>query len=305
MPRLRLVIVALVALAAAAVLATACGGDGDGGASGKVRVVTSLPLFADMAREVGGDRVDVTALLPAGADPHTFEPSPRDVRSVAEADVLFANGLDLEPGAVKIMETNRKDGAPLVLLGERAEADGVQVINGNPHLWLDLANAREYARLIAGALMTADPRQSEWYANDYRLYLQALDSVDAYAKQTVAAIPETSRKFVTTHDAFTYFAQYLGFEIVAFVAQGPGQEPSPEDVADLTRAIRDEHVPAVFTEPQAGSEGRVLEQAAADAGVQVCTLYSDSLDDEVKTYIDLMRFDADELARCLGGADGG
>jgi ABC-type Zn uptake system ZnuABC Zn-binding protein ZnuA len=83
------------------------------------------------------------------------------------------------------------------------------------------------------------------------------------------------------------------------------QEPSPEDVANLTRTIKDQDVPAVFREPQLDSEGRVLEQAAKDAGVQVCTLYSDSLDDKVTSYIELLRFDADEIARCLGGDSGG
>jgi ABC-type Zn uptake system ZnuABC Zn-binding protein ZnuA len=106
---------------------------------------------------------------------------------------------------------------------------------------------------------------------------------------------------VTTHDAFSYFADYFEFEVVAFVAEGPGQEPTPQDVANLARAIEREGVPAVFGEPQIGEETDILEQAADDAGVQVCTLYSDSLDDKVTSYIELMRFNADELARCLGG----
>ena len=105
-----------------ALAAGACGG-GDGGDSGKVQVVTTLPLFADFVREVGGDRVEVTSLVPAGADPHTFEPSPSDVKKVAEADIAFANGLDLEPSAIRLIEANLKDGAPFVKLGEEAEVE--------------------------------------------------------------------------------------------------------------------------------------------------------------------------------------
>ncbi len=117
-------------------------------------------------------------------------------------------------------------------------------------------------------------------------------------------MPPARRKLVTTHDAFPYLARYLGFEVVAVVAASPSQEPSPRDIADLLQAINDEGVPAVFAEPQLGSQGQLLKQAAADAGVAVCTLYADSLDDEVESYIELMRFNADEIARCLGQSDG-
>jgi len=89
------------------------------------------------------------------------------------------------------------------------------------------------------------------------------------------------------------------------VSESPGQEPSPQDIADLREVIEREGVPAVFTEPQISAESEILKQAAEDAGVQVCTLYSDSLDDRVTTYIEMMRFNADELVRCLGGDDGG
>jgi len=117
----------------------------------------------------------------------------------------------------------------------------------------------------------------------------------------MASISPENRKLVTTHEAFDWFAGSIGFTAVAAVAESPGQEPSPNEIADLTAAIKDQHIPAVFSEPQISEESHILEQAAADAGVQVCTLYSDSLDDEVSTYIEMMRFNADELARCLGG----
>jgi ABC-type Zn uptake system ZnuABC Zn-binding protein ZnuA len=100
-----------------ALIAGACG-DSDGGDPGTVQVVTTLPLFADFVREIGGDRVEVSSLVPTGADPHTFEPSPSDVKKVAQADIAFANGLDLEPAAEKLIEANLPDGAPFVKLGE-------------------------------------------------------------------------------------------------------------------------------------------------------------------------------------------
>ena len=297
--RLSGVVVALAAVFAVSVVA--CGDDDSGGDSaGKVQVVTTLPLIADFVREVGRDRVDVTALLPSGSDPHTYEPAPRDVQEVSRAEIAFANGLDLEQRVLRLIEANLPDGAPLVKLGEEVAGEtGV-----NPHLWLDMDSAREYVRLIRENLARVDPDGDAQYQQNLEAYLEQLDETDSYVIGKIETIPPANRKLVTTHDAFDYLADYAGLEVVAFVAEGPGQEPSPGDVADLGRAIENEQIPAVFSEPQTGAESRVLEQAAEDAGVETCTLYSDSLDDRVRSYVEIMRFNADDMARCLGDAGG-
>jgi ABC-type Zn uptake system ZnuABC Zn-binding protein ZnuA len=302
-------------------LAAACGDDDNAsGGGGKLNVVTTLPLFADFAREIGGDRVEVNSLLPVGSDPHTWEPVPSDVQRVAEADIVFANGLDLEPAAINVIEPNIDSSAPLVLLAE-AEAAGATVAKlpegfeeegeegapageehgDDPHLWMDPGNAELYAGTIRDSLVQADPDGKSSYDENYESYISAIEDVGSYVSDKVSEIPESSRKLVTTHDAFGYFARAYGLSIVAFVAPSPGQEASPADIARLSRAMKDEGVPAVFVEPQIHSEGEILRQAGEDAGVEICTLYSDSLDDRVTSYIELMQFNADELARCLGG----
>jgi manganese/iron transport system substrate-binding protein len=304
-----------------AVLLAACGDDDEtSGGSDKLNVMTTLPLFADFAREIGGDRVEITSLVPTGADPHTWEPAPSDVQRVAEADIAFANGLDLEPSAIEVMETNLPDNTELVVVGEEVARAGAELVASqeeegeehqgeepsefegmNPHLWLGIDNAKEYARVVRDGLSEADVDGADEYDRNYEAFLAELDEVDAYVREKTDPIQGSNRKLITTHDAFSYFADYFGFEVLSFVAESPGQEPSPEDVANLARDIEGEGVPAVFAEPQIEGEGEILEQAANDAGVQVCTLYSDSLDDTVTSYIELMRFNADELARCLGG----
>lgn len=307
-PTVRLGIICAIALAGMSV--TACGDDDTGGdpQDGKVRVVTTLPLFADFVRQIGGDRVEVTALLPSGSDPHTWEPAPRDVQKIAEADVAFANGLDLEPAAIKVLQANLRHKAELV---ELAVASSEMPIVGfdtplpNPHLWLDPDKAQNYARTISESLIFVDPENEPYYEQNRERYSRQIGDITSTVREKLASIPDERRKLVTTHDAFQYFASFLGLESVAVVVAGPGQEPSPEDIADLARAIRDQAVPAVFVEPQISAESDTLRQAADDAGVQVCTLYSDSLDEKVTSYIELMRFNADELARCLGGGDGG
>jgi len=307
---LSLEVVALLAL----VVAVGCGGDDDGGDSGKVQVVTTLPLFADFVREVGGDRVEVTSLVPNGADPHTWEPSPSDVKKVTQADIAFANGLDLEPSAERLIEANLKDGAPFVKLGDEYRNATPQpgtrggdrpIISKNPHLWLDAGRAGGYAFMIQQHLVELDNSGRDIYPDNFGRYLEQLTGLDEYVQHAVDTVPVDNRKIVATHNAFEYFGYAYSLETIAVVAVSPGQEPSPEDVADIVRVIEDEDVPAVFREPQVDAEGRILEQAAKDASVQVCTLYSDSLDDEVNSYIEMMRFNADEIARCLGGDSDG
>ena len=297
---------ALVAALLLTALLTACGG-GDsatGGGDTKVKVVTTLPLFADLVRQVGGDRVEVTSLAPAGADPHTFEPAPQDVRQVETATIAFGNGLNLEPSAEKIIQTNLKGGAQYVKLAETANEQGAQVVDDNPHLWLDIEYVKLYLGIIRDSLTAIDKGGEASYNQSYESYVLKLDEVASYGRGRIASIPAANRKLVTTHDAFPYLARYFGLSIIAFAEEEPGQEPSPNDIANLINALKDQNVPAVFTEPQIEGANKTLERAASDAGVQVCTLYSDSLDERVKSYEDLIRFDSDELARCLGSANG-
>lgn len=341
-PRLALPLTVLAAVFATALLAACASEEGD---DSRVTVVTTLPVFEDFVRQIGGDRVHVSSLLPAGADPHTYEPTPREVARLSSADIVFSNGLDLEGGStVDLIDPNLAGGASHVRLAEEAEAAGAFVHkpeegeshadeehegeehegeehegeehegeehegeeeeghahgSEDPHLWLSVDNAREYARAVLDALVEADAAGESDYQTNYQDYLSRLDELDGYVADTLAGLPEANRKLVTTHDAFGYMADYMGLEIAAFVVESPGQEPSAQDVAELVEAIEDSGVPAVFEEPQLGGEATVLERAAEDTGAEVCTLYSGALDEGVPTYIDLMRFNAEEIARCLG-----
>ena len=169
--QLALASLVLLALALSG-LAMACGGSsGDKAAGGQVRVVTSLELFADFIRHVGGDRVQVTALIPGNADPHTYEPAPSQVAKVTKADLVIINGLGLEktlsgliennvPGGVSIIEM--ADGLP-VLAGDPNEGE-----TGNPHLWLNVQNAMRYVEKIRDALIEVDPEGAATYQAECR-----------------------------------------------------------------------------------------------------------------------------------------
>ncbi len=291
---------AVAAALLAALALAACGGSRASEDDGRLQVVVSLPLFADFVHEVGGDLVEVSSLLPSGADPHTYEPTPQAVRRVTEAHLAFTNGFDLEPGILNVIEPNLPNAASLIELAPEAAATGATLRETDPHLWLSVDNAREYVRIIRDTLTETDPEGASKYEQNYQGYLTRLDELDEYVRDKLSALPPERRKLVTTHDAFGYLADYIGFEVAAVVSVSPGQEPSAADIAALVETIEEVGIAAVFEEPQLGAEASVLRQAADDADVEVCTLYSGALDDRVPTYIDLMRFNADELARCLG-----
>jgi ABC-type Zn uptake system ZnuABC Zn-binding protein ZnuA len=262
-------------------------------------VVTSIELFADLIRQVGGERAQVTALVPASADPHTYEPVPSKVVDISKADLVLINGVGLEETLMDVIKNNVRSGVPIVEMSA-----GLPVLEagdqgtGNPHLWLNVRNGMHYVEAARDALIQVDPAGEAEYGANAQKYLAELEDLDSQVEQSIASIPAERRKLVTFHDAFPYLTERYGLELVGVVVRSPGQEPSAGEVADLARTISAEDVPAVFKEPQFSA--RVLELAAEDAGVEVCSLYSDAFQGEVDTYVKLMQFDASELVRCLG-----
>ncbi|WP_425558412.1 anchored repeat ABC transporter, substrate-binding protein [Kribbella ginsengisoli] len=497
-------VVAFVVLAAAG-----CAGSAPG-AGGKVDVVTTTEILADLVQRVGGDRVSATSLVPAGGDPHSYEPTPADAKRVARADVTFTNHLLLEPQSlIKTIDANAPKDAPNVSLAEAAESYGAHVIplvedigldvlwlglrvrgtgkargatrtssiqltatkidgpgklvaylteslgqpdlyfdssnpadsttlppaahthlnwaftkpgvyhltlegkldNGrplgkgtftfavgvephqvepadggkatvlddghtdltvdldsgqvyaysdaqrvgaaqsvvpagrvvidvpgkaletvpddprfaflgkagaqihqlpqavlgkhvhgeiDPHLWEDVANAKAYVQLIRDTLIEVDPQSAPAYKTDTDAYLRELDELDEYVRSQLAKIPADRRQLITTHDAFGYLASAYQLKVAGFVVPNPAQEPSVDQVRRLSETIRNLKVPAVFTEPNLAQRASVLTQVARDNGVRVCSIYGDSFDEHARSYVAMMRHNADELLLCLG-----
>ena len=290
-------LVAVLAGLLAGALGVACGQGSNATDSSQVKVTATLGLFRDLVQQVGGSRVTVSTLVPNSADPHTYEPPPIQIAKLSKAKLVVMNGLSLEAGLEKIIQENASSSATVLQL-----AAGLPTLQDNPHLWLDVQNGMTYVERIRDSLASVDPAGADVYRANADAYLAELRTVDTEVTAAVDSIPPERRKLVTFHDAYPYLAHRYGLQIVGFVVESPGKEPSARQVSDLANAIRDQKVPAVFKEPQFSA--RVLDLAASDAGVQVCVLYSDALDNNVKTYVDLMRFNANELTRCLGGTSG-
>jgi ABC-type Zn uptake system ZnuABC Zn-binding protein ZnuA len=279
----------------------------------QLHVLATTSIVADVVAAVGGSRVEVTALVPTGVDPHTFEPTPQDVRSVAEAQVIFENGLGLEAflgnlmksagGGVPVVSVSA-DIEPLPAGGYAAQEQTTAHVEWDPHVWLDPQNVILWTKVIEASLSALDPQGAADYAraaDEYRLKLQALDAeIDA----ELAAIPKGQRRLVTDHEEFAYFARRYGFEIVGAVVPAPSAaaEPSARELAALEDAIRSTGVRAVFVSSVVTPA--LAGQVAKDTGIQLVTLYAHSLSDRggpAPTYLELMRLNARLIAEALAG----
>ena len=479
----------LITLTTVAAVLTSCASTaaGDNASDGGMKVVATTPILGDVAKHIAGPDAQVTTLIPAGKDPHTFEPSLRTVRDIATADVLLANGLLLEPQnlmksmnessdvpVTEVADQASTRGATLVPLVENVAldaiwlglrvrnapagrnsvtmhlldatgpgdvaayvvstfgtpeplfntADGVseredsttlpanahthvswafskpgiyrltfgatdsasqvitvavgvtppegmhslseghvditadlgtgklgledqgehfdpattalsvpsstlqeippdpsyrflgrpgdetyllpQAVLGkhihgevDPHLWHNAKNVIAYAEVIADQLALADPSHGAEYRARAQEYATQLRDTDSYVRDLLTAIPERRRHLVTPHHGYAYLEQGYGIDIAGFVTPNPAIEPSPRDVIALRRTLENLQLPAVFIEPTQQASADVIREAAHSLGIAVCPIYGDTLDDAVPTYLDLMRFNAESLNRCL------
>ncbi len=297
-----LAVVILAGCAGSGSSATAAGGN-TSASTGTVTVVTTTTVFADMVRNVGGDLVSVTSLVPKSGDVHTFEPKPADIQTVSRAKLLVMNGLGLDDWLEKTITNASASGTPLLKLG--VDLPGVELLPGedpgtqNPHLWMDVAYGELYADRIAESLKSLDSAHAGQYDAQLAAYKTRLDALDASVRSRIATIPEANRKLVTFHDAFPYYARAYGITIVGVAVQAPGQDPSAGYTAQLIKAIRDAGVKAIFSEDQFPT--RLVDQLGAETGATVVSnLYDDALgDDPVTSYEAVIDWDTDQLVNAL------
>ena len=169
----------------------------------------------------------------------------------------------------------------------------------DPHLWQDVGNAQAYAELIRDTLIGVDPAGTPTYRANTDRYLRELSALDTYLKESVAAIPAPNRYLVTTHDAFGYLAKAYGIAVAGFVTPNPAVEPSLADRRKLTETLRNLKIKAVFLEPNLRARSSTLVEVAGEQNVAVCDIYGDTFDENIRTYVAMMRFNADSLKRCL------
>lgn len=304
----------LVGLLAVGAVAVACGGsDSAGGdasptvADGRLLVIATTTQIADMARQVAGERADVTGLLPANADAHDFEPTPRDVEKVADAGLVLEHGMHLDEWASRLVEQSGTAAQVVIvttgIVGQPAAGGEHDHDEDDPHVWLDVSNAKIMVANIRDALIAADPDGRAIYEANANAYLGELDELDAWIRAQVATIPEANRKLVTNHDAFGYFVHAYGFTFVGSIIPSldTQAQPSAQEVDKLIDAIEAEGVKAIFTEASLNPD--LARRIAEEAGVTVVDdLYADSLGPPgsgAETYIGMMRLNTTRIVEAL------
>ena len=301
--------VALVAAVVVALLAAGC--SGSGGAAGdrdgdrRLRVVATTTQVADLAANVGGDRVRVTGLLKPGIDPHDYEPSPADIDAIAHADLVLENGVGLEAWLGDTIDGSGFDG-PVI---DTSQSVRLRMVEGapDPHIWQDPGNAERMAANIERGLAAVEPQAAGAFRANLAAYTGQLQALDAEVQRQVDSL--ANRKVVTDHDAFGYYLDRYGLELVGSVIPSfdTSAELSGRDIRDLVAKIKATRVKAVFSETTLPP--KAAETIAHEAGVKVVegedALYGDSLGpagSDGDTYLKMIRHNTATIVRNLSGA---
>jgi ABC-type Zn uptake system ZnuABC Zn-binding protein ZnuA len=281
------------------------------GAGEKLQVVSTTSIVADVVRNVGGDQIELTQLIPLGTDPHTFEPIPQDVAAVSDAHVVFVHGAGLEIFLDDLLES-AGDAAPavpvtpgvdLLAFGEEEhEEDDHDHGGADPHTWFDPNNVIIWVDNIEQALSTLDPDNAQVYAENATAYQNELEALDRWIRDQVDQVPPARRRLVTDHTAFTYFCAAYGFEQIGAVvpAYSTLAEPSAQELATLVEAIEEYDVRAIFVGNTVSPD--LAEQVAADTGTQLVFLYTGSLSEAggpADDYISFMEYDVSAIVEAL------
>jgi len=265
----------------------------------RLKVVASFSILGDFVRNVGGTSVSVTTLVGPDSDAHVYSPTPSDAKKLADAKLIFINGLGFEGWLPRLVKSASSKAAVLTA------TSGIAPLKlgsaADPHAWQSVANAKIYVGNIRDALVAADPASAQAFRGNAEAYLAKLDALDREVREAIAGIPEGRRKLITNHDAFGYFATAYGLEFIAPVGVSTEAEPSARDIAGIITQIKTAKIPAVFLENV--SDPRLIRRISAETGAKVGgTLYSDSLTGEkgeAPTYIEMVRHNIKALTSAL------
>lgn len=282
----------------------------------RLRVVATTSIVGDVIGQVGGEAIELQILMPLGVDPHTYEPTPKDIQAIAQADVVFLSGLGLEEALLPRL-TNAGGQAALVSLSEGIaprglggdspspsgeSSSGAEVTGVDPHVWQDPRNVMRWTDNAAEALSRLDPAGESGYHQRAEGYRAQLEQMDAEIQAMIGTIPVDQRQLVTDHDDMGYFADRYGFTIVGAVipAYSTSAEPSAQEIAHLEDTVKQLGVRAVFVGVEANQA--MSTRVAQDTGVRLVPIYADSLSPTggpASSYIQLMLYNVKAIVEAL------
>ena len=273
---------------------------------GRLKVVATTSIIGDVVRNIGGDLIDLTVLMPAGTDPHSFEPSPQQIAALSDADIVFVNGFNLEETLAPVLESATtpdkivvvSEGVePIVFAGKEDDAHADDHSQRyDPHVWMDPNNVIIWTQNIEAALSEADPEHAEEYHQRAEAYRQQLQELDAWIRAQIE--PLLPLKVVTDHKVFGYFARRYGIEQVGAIipSYSAMAQPSAQEIAQLEDAIQQLGVKAILVGNTVNPS--LARRVAEDTGVQLIPIYTGSLsgpDGPASTYLDFMRYNVNAI----------
>jgi len=263
---------------------------------GELRVVVVNSTLADIAKNIAGERLEIEVLVPADADPHTFQPTPQDVAKIAESQMLIANGAGLEEWLQEVIDNAG---------GERLVVEAAQglPINearpGDPHFWLDPNHVIHYANQIRDGFIELDPDGASVYARNTSDYIIQLEELHVWINDQVGMLSPEQRLLVTNHESFGYFADRYGFVVVGSIVPSvsTGSSPTAQQMVQLVEAIKAANTGAIFLET--GSNPELAEQVAREAGVNlIVDLRTQPLFPQ-EGYIEMMKYNTQAIVESL------
>jgi manganese/iron transport system substrate-binding protein len=260
-----------------------------------LNVVVTISTIASLVQHVAGNDMTVTTLVPVGASPEDYQPTPADIIKLHNADILIENGGGLEAWLARTI-ANAKNPALRILVC----VNGLPMRDQNPHLWMDPVFAYAYVKDIAAELQRDDAIHSMSYAQRARLYGNELIDLANRTNKKLAAIPPDHRTMIVYHNAWEYYDRRFGLKTVGVIETSPGREPSPSEIARLVDLAKRLHVLAVFAEPEYSP--KLAQALARSAGIKtVVNLYDDSVgtDPRVADYVGMIDYDTDVIVNAL------
>jgi len=270
----------------------------------KMKVVASISPLADFVRQVGGAKVDVVLLLPPGASPHTYEPTPKAIHEISQSRIFFKIGSGLEfwadrmikAAAAKIVIVDSSSGVDLIKLTYHDHTVSHEDhTDTDPHIWLDPVICLEIIHKIETALSKADPSNALYYKSNATAYRDKLGKLDREIAGRTRSF--RTREYVTFHPAWNYFSRRYGLKVAAAIEEGPGKEPSPKHVSRIIETLRRLNTRVIFAEPQFSP--KIAETIAKDAGARVLFLDPIGGQQHRETYIEMMKYNLAIMEKAL------
>ena len=280
-------------------------------AGAPIRITTTTGMIADLAANIGGDRVEVVSLMGPGVDPHLYKPSAGDIRRLEEADVIFYNGLELEGRMTDILVKIARAGTPTVPVAEGIPEDLLHeppqfAGKYDPHIWFDVTLWQMAAQRVKDELATIDPASDALFQANLDAYLIELEELNGYVQEQILRIPEAQRVLITAHDAFGYYGARYGIDVRGLQGMSTATEATAGDIQALAEFIAERQIPAIFVEssvPPATIEA--VQEAVRDRGFDVVIggqLFSDAMGaagTPEGTYLGMVRYNTDTIVGAL------